>query len=199
MIGKKCKSTSGASIFIALFFLLLCAMAGSVILTAASTSSGSLSNLKNNEQSYYTVSSAAKLLRKEIEGEKYSRYQIFSENNQLITDGYYNVPEKGMKDLLKKAIDQVFKSQSPDFTYSDTLIIKLSDTTIEEVTAKFVMDASYNITIELSEGDRVSTLSIPAALSWKEEEVIVNNEDLTKRELGTRKTLTLTWTKGVVK
>lgn len=199
MFIKKCKSTSGASIFIALFFLLLCAMAGSVILTAASTSSGRLSNLKSNEQSYYTVSSAAKLLKNEIEGEKYSRYQIFSGSNQNLGDGYYKIPEKGMKDLLKKAADQVFLSDSPDFSYSDTLIIQSSETSIEEVTAKFTMDAGYNIMVELSQGNTVCTLRIPVVLSEKEEEIIHEDEDLKKTEQGVRKTLTLTWADGIVK
>lgn len=199
MLRKKCKSTSGASILIALFFLLLCATVGSVILSAASTSSGRLSNLKNNEQSYYAVSSAAKLLRKEIEGEKYSRYEIFSDSNQTLTGGYYKIPERGMKDLLIKAADQVFESESPDFSYSDTLIIETSETTIEEVTAKFTMDTQYNITVELSQGNTVCTLSIPVVLSEKEEEVIVDNEELAKTEKGIRKTLTLTWTEGSVK
>lgn len=192
MFRKKCKSTSGASILIALFFLLMCALAGSVVLTAASTSSGRLVNLKKNEQSYYTVLSAAKLLKKEIEGEKYSRYQIVSQSNELLTDGYNEMPKKGMKDFLKKAADQVFESQS---FYSDRWTIKASETVIEEVTAQFSMDTHYNITIKFSQGNRDCTLRIPAVLSENKEEAI---DDELLMGTGIRKTTTLIWTEGEI-
>ena len=192
MFRKKCKSTSGGSILIALLFLLMCALAGSVVLTAASTSSGRLVHLKKDEQSYYSVLSAAKLLKKEIEGEKYSRYQVVSQDNELVADGYNEMPKKGMKEFLKKAADQVFESQ---FFYSDRWTIKASETAMEEVTAQFSMDTQYNITITFSQGNRECTLRIPAVLSENKEEAI-DNESLLGPEI--RKTTTLIWTEGEI-
>lgn len=192
MFRKKFESTSGASIFIALFLLLMCALAGSVILAAASASSGRLVNLKKNEQSYYNVVSAAKLLKEEIEGEKYSRYQVISETDEMLVDEYNEIPKKGVKDFLKKAADQVFESES---FYSDSWTIKSSETAIEEVTAQFSMDEKYNITIKFSEGNRVCTLRVPAVLLENKEEVAYD-----KVLMGTeiRKTTTLTWTGGEI-
>lgn len=195
MFRKKCASTSGASLLLALLFLLLCALTGSVVLTAASVSSGRLSNLKKNEQSYYTVSSAAKLLEKEITGEKYSRYQVFSEANLLLADGYNVVPEKSMKDFLKKAADQVYETGD---SYLDTWKIQTSDTAISEVTGQFSMDEQYNITVKLSGGNTVCTLKIPAVLSENIEETSDDAQVLIGKQKGIRKTTTLTWLGGEV-
>ena len=195
MLIKKCTSTSGASLLLALLFLLLCGLTGSVVLTAASVSSGRLSNLKKNEQSYYTVSSAAKLLKKEITGEKYSRYQVFSEANQLLSEGYNTMPEKSMKEFIKKAADQIYETGS---SYQDTWTIQTSDMAISKVTAQFSMDIQYNITIILSSGDTVCTLRIPAVLSENTEETRDDAQVLIGKQKGIRKTTTLTWTGGEI-
>lgn len=193
MIRKKYENTSGASIFIALIFLLICALVGSVVLTAASASSGRLVDLKKNEQSYYTVLSAAKLLKNEIEGENYSRAQVISKNNEVMADEYNVLPKKGVKDFLKKAADQVFESQS---FYSDTWTIKSSEKIIQDVIAQFSMDAQYNITITFSQGNRVCILRIPAVISENQEEIIIDDESLI--ETGTRKVINLTWLEGEI-
>lgn len=192
MLIKKYNNTSGASIFIALLFFLICSLVGSVILTAASTSSGRLVNLKKNEQSYYTLLSAAKLLKKEIEGEKYSRYQVISNLGERAADGYNDIPNKGLKEFLIKATDKVFESQS---SYSNIWIIKASELVIEEVKAQFSMDEKYNITIQLSQGERHYTLRVPAILS-KREEVInnVDSEKVQKKEI-----TTVIWTEGEIR
>lgn len=196
MFIKKCNNTSGASIFIALLFFLMCSVAGSVVLTAASTSSERLVSLKKDEQSYYSVVSAAKLLKKEIEGEKYSRYQVKSKSGDLITEGYTEEPSKGMQEFVKKAADEVFRSSDTfSATYRDSWIIKVSDSSIEEVTAQFSMDKKYNISIQLFQGNRHYTLRVPALLS-KREEVInnVDSEKVQKKEI-----TTVIWTEGEIR
>lgn len=180
MLIKKCKSTSGASLFIALLFLLMCGLAGSVVLTAASTSSGSLLYLRKDEQSYYTVLSAARLLKKEIQGEKYSRCQIISENEQGVADYYNELPEKAMKDFLKKAADTIFESGS----YSDIWTIESSESVIQPVTANFLMDSQYNITIICAQGNKSCTLKIPAVVS--------------EEKFEDTKTTTIIWTEGKI-
>lgn len=195
MLKEKWKSTSGASLLLALLFFLLCAVTGSVVLTAASVSSGRLSNLKVNEQSYYTVSSAAKLLKNQMEGEKYSRYQVYSSSNQVLDEGYHAVPEKEMKDFLKEAADQVYETAS---SYRDTWTIQTSDMAIEEVTAQFTMDAEYNITIILSGGDTICTVKVPAVLSESKVETSDTTQVLLGKDKGTRKTTTLTWVGGQI-
>lgn len=180
MLIKKCKSTSGASLFIALLFFLMCGLAGSVIITAASTSAGSLLYLKKDEQSYYTVLSAARLLKKEIQGEKYSRCQIISENKQEVLDYYNELPQKAIKDFLKKAADTIFESGS----YSDIWTIESSESVIQSVTANFVMDNQYNITIICTQGNKSCTLKIPAVVS--------------KEKFEGAETTTIIWTEGKI-
>lgn len=189
MLIKKCNNTSGASIFIALLFLLMCSLAGSTILTAASTSSGRLVNLKKDEQSYYAVTSAARLLKKEIEGEKYSRYKIISKSGEI--NDYNEKPSKDLKDFLQKAADEVYESRR----FEDSWIIKTSESVIEDVVAHFSIDEQYNITINLSQGNRHYTLKVPAAVSERTEKVIDNtNLD----EVNTKITTSVIWTKGEI-
>lgn len=201
MLGKKWGSTTGAAILIALFFLLLCSLAGSVILAASSTTSGRLSNLKKNKQSYYTLTSAAKLLKKEIEGEKYSRYQIFLTNgNQQVGDGYNEMPQNALKEILKTAADYIYEAETNtvDTFYRDTLTIGSSDSNIKEVQAELMMDAQYNITIELSLEKSTCIYKVPAIFSEYQKETIYIDEDLTGSEQGIKQTTTLMWTGGKI-
>ncbi len=68
--AKKIRSGRGASISMALFILLICAVVGSVVLGAATASAGRLSNLAESDRRYYSVSSAAELIVKALDGEE---------------------------------------------------------------------------------------------------------------------------------
>lgn len=70
--------TSGASLVIALIFALMCALAGSVILSSATVSSGRLIHIRKNEQSYYTVSSAARLLKQQWQHIMYQNIETYT-------------------------------------------------------------------------------------------------------------------------
>ena len=72
MLKDRLSSESGATLVLALVFFLLCAVAGSVILVSGSGAAGRLADIKDDQQSYYSVSSAAKVLKSEITGHKYS-------------------------------------------------------------------------------------------------------------------------------
>ena len=65
---KKLKSQNGASISFALLLFLVCATAGAVVLAAGTAAAGRLSQMVNMDKRYYSASSAAALLAKEIEG-----------------------------------------------------------------------------------------------------------------------------------
>ena len=68
--AKKIKSGRGASISFALFILLICAVVGSIVLKAATASAGRLSELAQSDRRYYSVSSAAELIAKALDGEE---------------------------------------------------------------------------------------------------------------------------------
>lgn len=194
MIKQKCASTSGASLLIALFFLLLCAIVGSIVLTSASVASGRFANLKEAEQSYYSVSSASKLLKAELEGEKYSKYEILSKDGMPLENEYYALPQNKMKEFLIKGVEQVMTSQTE---YSDIFTIYSSEQVMEEVTAYFSMDSQYNISITVTQGRTKCMVTIPAIYSENTETILY--EDSSKEEMeGIRITKTILWTEGEI-
>ena len=75
-LKQKLKSQNGASITFALLLFLVCAVVGSVVLTAGTAAAGRMSELAKMDQRYYSVTSAAQLLRDTIDGEKVVLEQI---------------------------------------------------------------------------------------------------------------------------
>ena len=67
-IRKKLRSERGASITYALLLFLVCAVVGAVVLVAATSASGRLSGLAETDQRYYSVTSAAELIRDLYDG-----------------------------------------------------------------------------------------------------------------------------------
>ena len=65
----KLKSQRGASLTYALLLFLVAAAVGSVVLTAATSASGRLAGLAEADQRYYSVTSAAELLKDKYDGE----------------------------------------------------------------------------------------------------------------------------------
>ena len=63
LIHHKLRSRTGASLSIALLLFLVCLAVASVVLTAGTAASGRLSELREADQRYYSVTSAAELVR----------------------------------------------------------------------------------------------------------------------------------------
>jgi len=68
MVRKKLKSNSGMSLLMALLLFLVCAVVGAVVLTAATAAAGRAGELAEMDRRYYSVSSAAELLARELSG-----------------------------------------------------------------------------------------------------------------------------------
>ena len=199
MVRKKCSSTSGASIFIALIFLLLCGVAGSLILSSASTASKRSSSFKEGRQSYYSLLSAAKLLQQEIEGQTYSRYRVFDESGAVIDDNYYQVPTSTIKDFLKGAVDKkftTFQAGVDEYRYQGTWNIAMNQPErkdlITTVTAHVIIDKDYNMKLVLKEKTMSCIVTIPAIVSMNTDEVVINSIK------GTRYVTTITWSGGQI-
>ncbi len=77
---KKLKGKGGASIVIALLVLLICVTAGAAALTAASANAGRYTHLRQDQQRYLAVSSAAKLVRAELCGGHFTATAVMKEN-----------------------------------------------------------------------------------------------------------------------
>ncbi len=67
-IVRKLRSGRGASLLAALLLFLVCSVIGIVVLTAATAAAGRASKLAENDQRYFSVSSAAELLAQELSG-----------------------------------------------------------------------------------------------------------------------------------
>lgn len=67
-VRSKLKSRRGASITYALLIFLICAVASSIVIVAGSAASGRMANVPQSDQRYYAVTSAAELLKGEIDG-----------------------------------------------------------------------------------------------------------------------------------
>ena len=65
---NKLTSSAGASLGISLLLFLVCAVLGSVILTAGTTTMSRVSAVSGSDQRYYSVTSAAELMKKELVG-----------------------------------------------------------------------------------------------------------------------------------
>ena len=67
-LNRKLRSPRGASITYALLIFLVCTVVGSVVLAAGAAAAGRLSKVAEMDQRYYSVTSAADLLAKKLNG-----------------------------------------------------------------------------------------------------------------------------------
>ncbi len=75
-LKKKLNSSRGASILMALLFLLVCMMVGASVLMAAASNAGKIRSNREEQQKYLTLSSALTIICDELEGVEYrGRYQ----------------------------------------------------------------------------------------------------------------------------
>lgn len=66
---NKFRDERGASMSVALLLFLVCAVVASIIIAAGSTAAGRISNLAKSDQLYYSLTSAAQLVRDELDNE----------------------------------------------------------------------------------------------------------------------------------
>ncbi len=79
LILKKVKSTSGATIIMALIFLLICVTISAIIITASMANAVKLEKRKQEQQAYLSVASSAEILRENI---KNMSCELFQEDWQ---------------------------------------------------------------------------------------------------------------------
>ena len=93
-IRKKMNSDRGASITFALMIFLVCAVVGSAVLVAGTAASGRMSKAVENDQRYYAVNSAARLLISQIDN---NSVIIVKEEKSSGTEYYKNEIALGNK------------------------------------------------------------------------------------------------------
>lgn len=178
MIPNKLRDNSGASLLIALLFFMICAVIGTLILTIAVAASGRMLHLKENQQSYYNIYSATKLLEEEIQNTSYSKYvQIDSEHNE--TMHYLEKPTGVFRELLLQYADTIFDTG----TIKEAKLIKISlpsNPNMQPVIVTFHMDINYQILLEVYEEtqpDIVYEVKIPSIISQNYEKTTFIQDD----------------------
>ena len=84
-IKRKLKSRAGASITFALLLFLVCAVVGSVVLAAGSAAAGRFSRLREMDARYYSVTSAASLLREKLSGQTVTVTTVKTTETRTVT------------------------------------------------------------------------------------------------------------------
>ncbi|MEG1067678.1 MAG: hypothetical protein RSD90_03430 [Anaerovoracaceae bacterium] len=206
MLKQKIKAQNGATILLALLFFLLCAVAGSVVLAAGSASGGRLAGIDELQQSYYTVTSAAQVVRDEIDGESFL-YEVVTVNDGTPTKTAKLVGNGAFSDELSKAAIELFNYKNKT-EFTDTLSLSLSNSTytnrVKSVRGDFKMNSDYSVTIKLYIEDTklkdvyLCTLSIPAITDTRSVEVIEKSPDGKTTTKTITKTTTFKWTKGTI-
>lgn len=98
-LKKKLRSSKGASITFALLLFLVCAVIGSVVLAAGTASSGRFSKLAESDARYYSVTSAAALLKDEINGRSFKK--VYTETERYTEDiDPHGTPVAGTKSVI---------------------------------------------------------------------------------------------------
>lgn len=79
---SKIRSNRGASLSFALLLFLVCTVVGSVVLAAGTASAGRMSKLGESDQSYYSVTSAAQFLAKELSDKEVKIVRTYEETTE---------------------------------------------------------------------------------------------------------------------
>jgi len=171
----KLHSSSGASMVMALLFLLLCLMVGAVILTAASANAGRVSRQRSQQQDYFTVSSAAKLLRDELEGLTFTTGEWHSSDSGDGSSETGSVtphvtPVGSLRQLVGERAQMVFENQTvyltPESNVLASIPLSVADTggDFDAVSATLFVDVDFTLTIAISLTD--SPASYPLTLAF---------------------------------
>lgn len=170
---QKARDQKGATILMALLFLLLAAVLSGVILTAATNAARQMYLDRAAQQNYLTVSSAAELLRDSILSDSCTRitehrqYQDEAGQTQTTSSETYQYHTGLMAPWLNAGIDTTAHSSALMIRGgSDTITIDVptgSGKSLKSVQARFTMketntDAEARITVvlSLSESDAVA-------------------------------------------
>ena len=167
---RKLKSTSGASIVIALVYFLLCLTVGAVIMTAATASAGRINRVTDEQQAYFAVRSAAELLRDDLAGKRFeATYEQHiggdSGSGQIAGPTTYVIKDAACVNLAEKISERAKYLFYQDIDPEPTLPTGTKDTItfdvradsiskdIPEVRAGYQIDDNYRIVIRLDTAD----------------------------------------------
>ena len=206
---KKIQSETGASLSFALLIFLVCTVVGSVILTSGTASSGRLSRLKDVDTRYYSVESAANLIRKTMDGRVVNAvYEI--EDDEITGDITFEVDgdDDMFSSMLTEAVQAVIQNESVSTPWH-TLIFSgnLSGTALDQVNATATVKLNTNgiMNFVVSNTDDEETYSVSMDIEpdfhQREETVteVVTVDDEEQEVDRTFVYVTVTWKGGEIR
>lgn len=158
-IKRKLKSNRGATLVMGLVYMILCIIIGSIILSSGSTAMGQVFHLRDEEQSYLNVLSAAELIKAEMQGTSFIEKNItithteVCDMNEASPQLMITYPDNALKDKLEAiygnpSAQEVFTVQAGALGLEDVSVTVSMD---EEYTLKFVLvqqgEAAYTLTL----------------------------------------------------
>ena len=147
---KKCTDRKGITILMALLLLLVASMVSVVILTAATTAARHISNDRQSQQAYLTVSSAAELLRDDILSSGYVTRRPTATDSYIERTEVTQTPQGAMEVWLERGIEAVGRG----IAYTDVITLTPDAASgLDAVQAEFTMTPAYDITVTLSLAD----------------------------------------------
>lgn len=124
-LRKKIRSRTGASLTFALLMFLVCAVVGSAVLAAGSAAAGRMSKIAENDQRYYSVNSAARLLIDLVEGDE---VKVTKETDAFGDTYTYELKSKGDDDFQEALADESTPFPSLAFEAAYQLSERMTET-----------------------------------------------------------------------
>lgn len=151
-IKEKLRSSKGASLIIALVFMLFCAMVGSAVLAAATANGGRVAALKSDQQDYLNQRSAATLLQDEL---TMSRPQLVITKTTTTTTKY-TVGDGGVTTQIGNAV----KETTLNFDVSGSIQTKLDQLLFESAILRYLQQ---NDMMDYYDKEVITGFDIPQA------------------------------------
>lgn len=215
-LNQKWNSQKGASLLIALLFFLLCLTVGTVVLTAAGASAGRLAGLRQEEQNYLTVSSAARMLRDKLEGAQAETVTVWVDGSLSTGQGKpWSSDASILTETMEADAEEIYNYTAPSVSglpSSRSLTVKAEG--LETVSLTWQMAEDYSIQAVLwvgTDNSNPMTLTIPAveevstANTYRTESELVGEDEETGQPIynsytitTTKETRTVTWGTGTI-
>lgn len=219
-VNRKLNGDTGASLLLALLFLLLCLTVGAVILTAASANVGRYTHERTQQQAYLTASSAANLIRQRLSGLEFSAGEQEVTDEGSVADSLlpsHFSSTDAFPGIVNNMARQVFLDQTIYLPPSGALPVAVpltitpDEAELEGVYAQISMDDHYNLTISFSLSGSLPcplVLTLPADVedhTVSEVTTYETTEDVdgvptqvTHSMTTATRTVTVTWSGGII-
>ncbi|MEG0115200.1 MAG: hypothetical protein RSA00_02125 [Hydrogenoanaerobacterium sp.] len=177
-IRRKLHSNMGASMPMALVFMMFSLAVAGVVLTAASANVGRTARIKHGQQDYFAVQSAARLMRDELQkleftGTKRSESRVYTPLSDGASKKEDDIPsftgvmnEIRFKQVLEQDYIRLFKASDSFIEATHTLTLAYEG--MPNVTAKLTLKKNYCVAVVLCQEENLSnpmTLEMPAAIN----------------------------------